>query len=391
MAAEGPRRYTRDMRILVQRVGRASVTVAGERVAQIGHGLLVLVGVAPSDDEATAGKLAAKTAKLRIFEDDAGLMNLCLAAPRNPQGLFATLYNANARQWGLGFTDPPHGQNKFFLRAAKSYDIVAMSKTGAHLLDYHLRCEPDPRILSYLTPYADWLLTALDERGTVPTFVTVEMKPSPILRDSAHPAASLWFLAEMANATGHAKYRDGAARIATYLEKEVLPDAKWIDFEQNLSCGAKPFSLLRDDWQHQYFRGNLGLIWAAEGFAALHRATRDVRWLRDGEQCVDYLSFSQCCWEPHFIYTAFPFGGFTADNSDTATMLDARQAETVKPFLWYGKTLGRQDLLERGVAAARSSVVLINHPLHKTNNIYRHTNIYPLGFGPENIDHEAHP
>ena len=79
MAAEGPRRYTRDMRILVQRVGRASVTVAGERVAQIGHGLLVLVGVAPSDDEATAGKLAAKTAKLRIFEDDAGLMNLCLA------------------------------------------------------------------------------------------------------------------------------------------------------------------------------------------------------------------------------------------------------------------------------------------------------------------------
>ena len=67
------------MRILVQRVGRASVTVAGERVAQIGHGLLVLVGVAPADDEATAGRLAAKTTKLRIFEDDAGLMNLSLA------------------------------------------------------------------------------------------------------------------------------------------------------------------------------------------------------------------------------------------------------------------------------------------------------------------------
>jgi D-aminoacyl-tRNA deacylase len=67
------------MRILVQRVGRASVTIAGERVAQIGHGLLVLVGVAASDGEETAGQLAAKTAKLRIFEDDAGLMNLSLA------------------------------------------------------------------------------------------------------------------------------------------------------------------------------------------------------------------------------------------------------------------------------------------------------------------------
>jgi D-tyrosyl-tRNA(Tyr) deacylase len=67
------------MRILVQRVGRASVTIAGERVAQIGHGVLVLVGVTPADDEKTAGQLAAKTAKLRIFEDDAGLMNLSLA------------------------------------------------------------------------------------------------------------------------------------------------------------------------------------------------------------------------------------------------------------------------------------------------------------------------
>jgi D-tyrosyl-tRNA(Tyr) deacylase len=67
------------MRILVQRVGRASVTIAGERVAQIGHGLLVLVGVSPADDEKTAAQLAVKTAKLRVFEDDAGLMNLALA------------------------------------------------------------------------------------------------------------------------------------------------------------------------------------------------------------------------------------------------------------------------------------------------------------------------
>ena len=63
----------------------------------------------------------------------------------------------------------------------------------------------------------------------------------------------------------------------------------------------------------------------------------------------------------------------------------------VRSFVWYGKALGRQDLVERGVAAARSSVVLMNHPRHKANNIYRHTNIYPFGLGPENIDHEAHP
>jgi hypothetical protein len=49
-------------------------------------------------------------------------------------------------------------------------------------------------------------------------------------------------------------------------------------------------------------------------------------------------------------------------------------------------------LLERAVAAARASVVLINHPRHQgANNIYRHTNLYPVGLGPENIDHEGHP
>ena len=67
------------MRILIQRVSRASVTVGRERVAAIGRGYLALVGVTHGDSAATAGKLAAKTARLRIFEDDAGLMNLALA------------------------------------------------------------------------------------------------------------------------------------------------------------------------------------------------------------------------------------------------------------------------------------------------------------------------
>ncbi len=55
------------------------MTVDGERVAAIGRGHLVLVGVTHGDSAVTAGKLAAKTARLRVFEDDAGLMNRALA------------------------------------------------------------------------------------------------------------------------------------------------------------------------------------------------------------------------------------------------------------------------------------------------------------------------
>jgi D-tyrosyl-tRNA(Tyr) deacylase len=66
------------MRALVQRVSRASVSVDGERVAAIGPGLLVLLGVSPDDDERVADQLADKVRALRIFEDAEGRMNEAL-------------------------------------------------------------------------------------------------------------------------------------------------------------------------------------------------------------------------------------------------------------------------------------------------------------------------
>ena len=60
------------MRAVVQRVRRASVTVDGASVGEIGAGLLVLVGVARGDAAEQAARLAARVVKLRIFEDDDG-------------------------------------------------------------------------------------------------------------------------------------------------------------------------------------------------------------------------------------------------------------------------------------------------------------------------------
>jgi D-tyrosyl-tRNA(Tyr) deacylase len=60
------------MRAVCQRVTRAHVAVAAETVGAIERGLLVLLGVARGDDEASAERLAGKVARLRIFEDDDG-------------------------------------------------------------------------------------------------------------------------------------------------------------------------------------------------------------------------------------------------------------------------------------------------------------------------------
>jgi D-aminoacyl-tRNA deacylase len=63
------------MRALVQRVSRASVTVGDERIATIGPGLLVLLGVTHTDGAAEADRLADKVRALRIFPDADGRMN----------------------------------------------------------------------------------------------------------------------------------------------------------------------------------------------------------------------------------------------------------------------------------------------------------------------------
>ncbi len=63
------------MRALVQRVSQAAVDVEGEKVAQVGPGMVVLLGVRVGDGQEECDKLADKVAKLRIFDDAEGRMN----------------------------------------------------------------------------------------------------------------------------------------------------------------------------------------------------------------------------------------------------------------------------------------------------------------------------
>ena len=67
------------MRALLQRTTGARVRIDGEVVGEIGPGLVVFVGVGPTDDEATADALARRVVELRLFEDAEGRTNLALA------------------------------------------------------------------------------------------------------------------------------------------------------------------------------------------------------------------------------------------------------------------------------------------------------------------------
>lgn len=66
------------MRVLIQRVSKASVTVEGQIISSIGKGLLILLGVGHGDTEEQTKFLAEKVANLRIFEDEQGKTNLSI-------------------------------------------------------------------------------------------------------------------------------------------------------------------------------------------------------------------------------------------------------------------------------------------------------------------------
>lgn len=67
------------MKIVIQRVSRASVTIGGEVKSSIGHGLLILLGIGHEDTAEDIGYLVKKTVALRIFNDDEGVMNRSVA------------------------------------------------------------------------------------------------------------------------------------------------------------------------------------------------------------------------------------------------------------------------------------------------------------------------
>ena len=129
------------MRVLLQRVSRAEVRVAGERVGSTGPGLLVFVGVAPADDELVAAALAARVAGLRIFADAAGRTNLAIADAGGSALVVSqfTLY-ADARRGRrpsfIGAAGPVQGERLYesFCDALAASGIpVERGRFGAHM------------------------------------------------------------------------------------------------------------------------------------------------------------------------------------------------------------------------------------------------------------------
>jgi D-tyrosyl-tRNA(Tyr) deacylase len=128
------------MRAVVQRVARATGTVAGEVVGAIGAGLCVLVGVTHDDDEAAAAKLADKLWHLRILDDEDGVMNRS-ASDAAAEVLVVsqfTLYGSTEKgrrpSW-LAAARPEHAEPLVDAVVARLRDLGATVATGRFRTD----------------------------------------------------------------------------------------------------------------------------------------------------------------------------------------------------------------------------------------------------------------
>ena len=127
------------MRALLQRTSGARVRVDGDVVGAIDHGLVVLLGVGPDDDEATTEALARRVTELRIFDDEAGRTNRSLVDVAGGVLVVSqfTLYADTRRGRRPGFTGaaPPDLAERLYLRFAEALRglgiTVATGRFGA--------------------------------------------------------------------------------------------------------------------------------------------------------------------------------------------------------------------------------------------------------------------
>lgn len=129
------------MKLVIQRVAKASVSVGGTTIGSIGRGFLVLVGVGKEDTEAVADKYLKKLLGLRIFEDENGKTNLSLADVGGELLLVSqfTLYADCSHGNRPGFTNAGNSAEAERLyeymirRAAEQVPVVEKGQFGADM------------------------------------------------------------------------------------------------------------------------------------------------------------------------------------------------------------------------------------------------------------------
>ena len=313
------------------------------------------------------------------------MLRAALAAPQSPEGPFPSTYNHDRGEWIGSLMAQSVGRGAY-------YDSVDMAWKGYWLLRWQQDIAATTETLDYCRRLGDFFVAHQEKSGAIPNWFTRDLKPVDVLREAAPTAMPGWFLAELHGVTGDSRYLEAARRAADFVAREVVPQNRYYDFEVFFSCSSKPcidggrgHEAMRDPHTLQPPQNTLCMQWTAELMKRVYELTDERRYLDSGLDALATLSMYQNAWPVAWRRKANTFGGFGVQNTD-GEYNDARQSQFGCTLCDYGAMLGRRDLFERGVAAIRASLALVNHPAQVGNDVYPYPN-YPPGLSPENTGH----
>jgi hypothetical protein len=299
-----------------------------------------------------------------------------LAAP-NDKGIFPSVYAAEMYEETIGGEKyrRSHGwqtgrwtnSNRVpWERGVKStwYHVLDASNTALGMLRWYDELEKDKRLLEYAKSYGDFLLTLQDSDGFFPAWLDPDtLAPSPVLAQSPETSRSVSFLFKLAKITRDKRYEAAALRAMDGVIAFIIPGGRWEDFETYWSCcgwGRDKYVGARIPRNAMYKQCTFSMFWTAEALLDAYNATHDSRYLAWGRRTLDELSMFQQVWQPPYIHIP-ALGGFGVMNCD-GEWNDARQSLFAELFLDYYKATGNETYRERGIAALKSSFVMMYCP-----------------------------
>lgn len=243
------------------------------------------------------------------------------------------------------------------------YHILDMSVTAKHMLDWHKELEADRRLIDYSTRYADALVGIQSEEGFFPAWLDTELKPLEPLDRSPETSMSVTFLLKLYEISGDKKYLNSALKAMDAVVEEIVFSGRWEDYETYWSCcrfGSEDMPGKKFERNNQYKQNTLSIYWTAEALLTTYQITGNEEYLLTGTRVLDELLMYQAAWQAPFIYIR-AIGGFGVMNCD-GEWNDSRQSLFAELIIKYGEVLGRDEYLERGLAALYASFEMMYCP-----------------------------
>jgi hypothetical protein len=273
------------------------------------------------------------------------------------------------------------------------YHILDMSWTAYLMLIWNDELEKDQRLVDYAKRYADKLITLQDGKGFFPGWLDIKtLKPLPLMNETPETSMSVTFLLKMYDVTKDDKYLAAAKKGMDAVTTNIVPVSQWEDFETYWSCSRVLDSLVgkKIERNNAFKQNTLSMYWTAEALFNMYKATSDKKYLSQGQRVLDEMLMFQQTWQPPYIPIPV-LGGFGVMNGD-GEWNDSRQCLFAELIVQYGKELGSEEYVHRGIAALKSSFVMMYCPENpetkaQWEKVYPFFNEKDYGFMMENYGH----